>query len=822
MTPRRTDPFPRPFPFAAVLALASIAAACSARADSTAVDSAAVLALPAPVRVLDEFIVRTGLGDVGSSRTVRVLSASALARLPVDALAEAVALQAGVVAQGGELHVRGGRAGELAVVVSGVPLAEPLRDRPFALPLLSITRAELVSGGLGGRDGGTLAGVLDVETVAPPARAQGAFAWQSTAGTIPRYDRFSARMGTPLGGTGFGVVASGDVTLDDTHLPRLRTPDEARLLGLPVGWRGDNRLLAHVKLARVTGKDGPRLEVVFDRRVERPYDPAWSLDGWSTPCADPESCLSGPAFSRTELPGSTRWKAADHLPTQDTRRLATLISWSRTTRARRVGGALAWLRQEERSGPGGHDDASRVTPEHQPEYGLTDWPLSDPFHVYAGEWPRVRSSRGDRLFARADVVLDRTDRPIRGASWHAGLGGTYDAVRLRELDGFQFGRGLDSLRAYEAFAPGGFAYAGGRFVHGDMVARLDLRAELFTPGPQAGLQSLPGGGRARVTLLPRFGLAFPISDRDAVSLSYQRIEQNPARDFLYDNRRRVFARQPLGNPDLEPAGVISYQATLKHLFGERTYVQTAAFYRDLFSQVGARDFSAPGAEGVRRYASADNGSVTGFEVSLLREDGERSRLEAHYTFMHARGTQSLEEGDPYGVFRGERPQPLSAAPLHWDRRHTIALALSRRERGGWSWSWTTRVGSGLPWTPRDRRAFDPSLARVNSRRFPWSEWTDVAVRWTPTWLGQKLELGLDARNLFDERIDARAAVDGYPNPAINTVYDDYGAYRAETGQGGGAYWNDADDNGVPGWISVGDARLVLPGRSVRFRMGARW
>jgi len=163
-----------------------------------------------------------------------------------------------------------------------------------------------------------------------------------------------------------------------------------------------------------------------------------------------------------------------------------------------------------------------------------------------------------------------------------------------------------------------------------------------------------------------------------------------------------------------------------------------------------------------------------------------------------------------------------ATPLNWDRRHTIALAVSRQERGNWWWSWTTRVGSGLPWTPRERRSLDSSLEDVNSRRFPWAEWTDVSVRWTPPVLGRKLELGLDARNLFDERIDAKAAVDGYPNPLINTVYDDYGAYRTETGQGGGAYWNDIDGGDLPGRGGAGAVRRPLPGGSVRVQVGGRW
>ncbi len=776
--------------------------------------------MPAPPRisrVFDEFIVRAKLDDIESSRTLRTLTASTLARLPVDGLRDAIALQAGVIAQGGELHVRGGRVGDVSMVVSGVPLADPLRDHPFDLPLLAVERAELISGGLAGRDGGTIAGVLDVRTVAPPDRLETTFSWQSTAGAAPRYDRYSARVGTPIGAR-YGIVASGEVTLDDTHLPALRTPDEREVIGVPIGWRGDNRLLAHVKLAPVRSKGGPMLEIVFDRRVEKPYDPAWSLVGWATPCVEPESCLTGPGFSPTELPGYTPWNAADHLPTNDTRRIATILSWTRTGTGRRLGGALAWMRQEERRAPGGSHDDSYVTPENRPLYGPYDSPTSDPFHVYRGEWSLYHESRAERLFARVDGVIESGPR----VTWRGGVGATYDAVRLHELDGFQFDRKLDSLRAYEAWAPGGFAYAGGQFVHEGMVAHLDLRAEWFTAGPQARLQSIPGDGRSIVSLQPRLGIAFPLGDRDAVSLSYVRIEQNPARDFLYDNRLRIDGRQPLGNTGLTTAGMISYQAALKHLFGERLYLQAAVFYRDIFSQIGARNSIAPDRLPVRRYESADNGYVGGFELSLLRDVGERSHLEAHYTYMNARGTQSLEEGDPYGLSIGQRPQSIEATPLNWDRRHTIAVAVSRRAGKAWSLSWATRVGSGLPWTPRERRTLLSSYEEVNSRRFPWVEWTDIGVRWTPHLYGRWLEFGLDVRNLFDERIDAKAAVDGYPNSRINTVFDDYGAYRTETGLGGGAYWNDSDGDGLPGWVPVGDDRLLLPGRSVRLQAGVRW
>ncbi|MBI5709837.1 MAG: hypothetical protein HZC42_05940 [Candidatus Eisenbacteria bacterium] len=62
----------------------------------------------------------------------------------------------------------------------------------------------------------------------------------------------------------------------------------------------------------------------------------------------------------------------------------------------------------------------------------------------------------------------------------------------------------------------------------------------------------------------------------------------------------------------------------------------------------------------------------------------------------------------------------------------------------------------------------------------------------------------------------------YPNPVINTIYDDYGAYRTETGLGGGAYWVHPP-GGDPGyWVPVHDPRLFNPPRTVRASVGASW
>jgi hypothetical protein len=128
----------------------------------------------------------------------------------------------------------------------------------------------------------------------------------------------------------------------------------------------------------------------------------------------------------------------------------------------------------------------------------------------------------------------------------------------------------------------------------------------------------------------------------------------------------------------------------------------------------------------------------------------------------------------------------------------------------------------LPWTPAKRRELEADLSNVNTGRFNGWETSALSVRWRPPWLRSRASLGLEVRNVFDSRGDLRATLNGYPHFEINTAYDDYGAHRSETGQGGGAYWDDLTGDGYPGWVRMHDPRLATPPRTVRLELAATW
>jgi outer membrane receptor protein involved in Fe transport len=790
---------------------------------------------PRVVRRFDEIVVQAPFHDLRSSETVHLVGRSARA-LPVDRLRDLIALKAGVVARGENLHVRGGRAGELSVLLEGIELNEPLRHRPMEIPLVAVRSADLLTGGFDAEYGGALAGVLEVHTVDPGERFEGeAFYRIDPDRAGGRFDHTGVRLGGPLGVAGLGAVAAVEVTLDDDHLPSLRSRTESGLLGSGYGWRDDNHLRGYLKIAPARSGAPASLQVLASRRVYRPYDPMWSFDGYVGFC--PDGDCSRLEYQTDPAPGFVAYRAADHKTMTDERRLAAVLALETRRPEWRVRTSLGWTGSRSITSVGGNDDFAYVNDASKPIFGDANNGTLDPFYVHWGDEPYFRKSTSGVVSARADVERITP----RGNGVQLGVGVDYQEVSFWELDDpikfaeppYDASSGLDTLRAYRAFAPGGYGYVQGRWEFQGLTLNTGLRAQYFTAGPQAEKQvegsaednsvDFFGGARGIWTFSPRAGLSYPISTRDAFSASYVRVDQPPGRDFLYENRRLPFNRHPLGDPTLEPSTVISYQMAIKHLFEAGWSLQIGYFYRDLFGQIGAIDAPREQALFRLRYDNADEGHAEGIEATAARTWGERGRLEVHYTWLHAWGTQSLEEGQYYGRLPledrrpgNERPFAIGEHPLDWDRRHTVSLAAQWRPRRWISLAWTTVAGSGLPWTPSERRELLDDLSSVNRNRFSWTESTSLIARWVPL-SARAIAIGLEVRNVFDERGDDRSTLEGYPHPFINTLYDDYGAYRTETGRDGGAYWDQA-----LGWVSIGDQRLAMAPRSARLSVEVGW
>jgi outer membrane receptor protein involved in Fe transport len=777
--------------------------------------------------------------DMRSSATVHTVSAEALRDLPLSSLAQALALQPGVVAVGEDLHVRGGRAGETQWTVNGLVLNEPLHDQAPEIPLLAVQRADLLAGGLDAEYAGALAGVLDVRTWNPTATPTGAVRWLTTGRVGTAYDWLGARGTAPLL-AGLGVAAAGEARLEDSFLPGRPARGRDGILGRRFGWRNDNHLLGWAKLAPIENPQAASLEVFTSRRIEEPYDPMFS---WN------DSLM---IYTLTPGPGETAppvldsmmvfYRASDHQPLTESRRWNTLAQVARLDARLQWRVSLAWQHGSTLTSPGLERDPRFLLPAEKLRFGQDVDPERDPFHAYQGEWAYFKRTRFDRL--QAAVTGSYVASVKQRVGW--GAGAQWDDALLYELDAVEPTDSLiDPVRTFHTRAPGGWAYVQHRYEHEGLVWNGGLRLQMFDAGSDARAPAgttptgvLPDTRPAgkQWTVSPRLGLAFPLTVRDAMSVSYARIHQPPGREYLSDNRLLVYSRRPLGDPRLVPSELVTYQVGVKHLFNERWALQMSLFHRDLYGQIGI--VNEPYYPGTfrPRYANAEYGHATGFEFALLagarRADAPPTggpilrrllsgEFSLRYTHMNAYGTLSGTDGWAYGTPFGFRPIPLGEHPLDWDREHLLGFDAVWREPRVLTFAWVTQLASEPRWTPTVAYAglpggprVAPDLAAVNSRTLPGSARTDVALRLEPPALhGAKMLI--EVRNLFNARGEAFVSVPGFPNPDINTLRDDYAGYRTDTKNGGGAYWDPRLNGGQGGWVPVDDARLRKNPRSIR-------
>ncbi len=791
-----------------MLVLIAAALLATAPADSaTAPDSAharRIVRQFAPVEVTGSRVT-----DVGAVATVHGSTAPVLRKLAVDRFADAIGLMPGVVVSGQELHVRGGRSGELAMTVAGMPLNDPQFGRPIELPLFAVRATDLMTGPLDADRAGSLAGELDVQTEAPDAKPHWRARWISDRRLDGHYEAAHLGGSTPIPHTGLGIAAAAELHFDDQGLPNVRGEGNFNVLGQSFPLAAENHALAWVKLAPVERPQRGSLEVLTSRVVHAPYDPMFTYEGYVTYVGDFSTLTLSP---QPLDESSVYYRAADHLAMTEERR--TAVIGSATVGAKvpvhLTSGVLA---TSSLTSVGLTRSHAYVNPANLPVFGPYDQPGVDAFHVYAGDEPYFREASAWRWLARADAV----GSPARGHRLLGGAGVTLDHARLFEIDdGAPAVASVDTVRSYDAGAPGGFAYVQHRWQVGGFIANEGLRVQTFTPG------SSVKNAKTRVTLSPRLGFAYPISVRDAFSFAYARIAQDPARDYLYEDRVKAYDRRPLGNGDIVPAEVVMWQAAVKHVLDPEWTTQFSVFMRDVWGEPGVRNIQTSNVHWELQYQSADDAHATGFEVELTREYTRGQRLHWSYTFMNAWGAASSAEGIAYGSAFGPRPLPTGNHPLDWDIEHALGFDGTLRPLPALEVSWAAHLATGRPWTPlyrsEDTSSVWPPLytdqSEINSKRLPWSETTNLSVRWKPRLLMGATAM-LSISNLFDHRGDQLVSIDGFPNSRINTLYDEYAAYRTETGNGGGAYWDGDGGGGGRHWIPVNDPRLRQRPREIR-------
>ncbi|MCG3121369.1 MAG: Vitamin B12 transporter BtuB [bacterium] len=280
---------------------------------------------------------------------------------------------------------------------------------------------------------------------------------------------------------------------------------------------------------------------------------------------------------------------------------------------------------------------------------------------------------------------------------------------------------------------------------------------------------------AKYQVSPRFGIAYPITDKGAIHFSYGHFLQIPSFELLYQNPG---FKVPVGsgnygiygNADLKPQKTVMYELGLKQQLGENIGIDVTGFYRDVRDWVGTSPpIETVGAGGQVLagrsyfiYRNQDYANVRGITLTLSQVRSRIFTYSFDYTFQVAEGSNS-DPGEEFGR-RNSNDEPAKfIVPLSWDQKHTLNGTISFFNKG-WAASLLGRYHSGYPYTPSAPRAsrvgqnVNFAFSR-NSRNIPYFLVFDLRLSKTLRLAGMEMVLLGNVYNLFDRRNEINVYTD---------------------------------------------------------------
>ncbi len=636
---------------------------------------------------------RTPMIQKDLTSSISVISRDEIEALPVSTFTELLALQAGVVVTGRDnIHVRGGRANEVAFLIDGMYVADPLLGGlATQINNDAIQEMSLLSGTFNAEYGNALSGVVNIVT----RDGSDKFAFKLEG----RTSEFGIRRYSKLEENRINGSISGPLFIPQLNY-FLSAEMDNRGSYLPFGYSKENTFFSKLTTSLI-----PSVKMTLSNRgslgKRQSYSHAYKFipdqylrrrtDSWQT------------SFTFTHSPENNFF--------YDVR--------------------ASYFNQGYYSGV--DKDTSQYLSSNQFQYfeevgtGFEFYKLANPL--------QLTDSRTASIDLKADAVWQI------GSVNEVKFGVQYKKHWLRLFSIYDPKRTFPYIDNYRTEPFEMAAYAQDKIELPYLIINLGLRFDYMNANAEFRQNPLDPNSvikvKSRQQLSPRVGIAHPISDRTKLHFAYGHFFQNPNFQYLFENKQYdLNVREPIfGQPSLDAERTISYEVGIAHQFSDRTALNVRAYYKDITGLIGTR-YLFPYVEGrytgYTLYVNEDYANVKGIEFSLDVRPDRYFSGGLTYTYSVAKGSASSE--------REQYPGTQESTQLYYldfDRTHVLnasaTYTIPSNEGArlfdipifeNMDFSLIFRYSSGAPYTPGGR---DVGFVEKNSLRQPSTYNIDLMI-----------------------------------------------------------------------------------------------
>lgn len=683
------------------------------------------------VLALDNEVVVIGekpLFDIEETASRRNVGQEDIQAAALTKVEQIVALQPGVVFSDNEIHIRGGRTHEAALLLDGVSIQDPLAGTGFGLQVSpgSIQDVEVITGGYNAEYGQATSGIINITTREGSERYSGSVSY--------KLDHFGFNKNSRGNWNTDNVDAtlSGPEPLTTYLLPGLglQIPGSMSFFGSVFAKQSDD----YTRWVEVTDVEGRPAGYVV-QAPEELYSSVFHGTTFAPRRNNDYSMLakltykpSGTAklsytFNQSVVINQntqTIQATLDRVePNPGYQYLFQFIPDSANTFTQRImQHSLAWthtLSKEMfyevrlsrytahiRGDANGKNFSAYSEPQDIVTYPIRYFPPPPPVRDTVGVIPGdgfydlgSPSSYRDQFASEYTFKVDLTNYFSERNKFKAGF-----ELRVQELQMVDIFRpwiapqGFDN-DIYNVHPALGAIYAQDNITLKGMILNFGLRLDYWLPGKyvddiakdtSSSLIVSPGlreqyldntfdlfGRRVKARLSPRLGISHPVSDNQTLFFSYGHFSKFPRPQYVYSKLTRTSVRSntsAVGNPDLNPETTVAYELGIRNQLSGNDVLTITAYYKDIFDYITEKTVRrTSGLSGSQFYTTNlnfDYARVKGIEAEYKKRIGNWFRASVSGSYSIATGKSSSASENAIRLQEGE-PENIKERFLIWDR-----------------------------------------------------------------------------------------------------------------------------------------------------------